>query len=90
MIKRVGFESSPLDRLQLEFMDADVRVLEWLRGRTPPLPALFERDRAESLEMGLSVDGLVDVAAVQTFLQRLWEATGHMRCCGDPTRYVHL
>ena len=28
MIKRVGFESSPLDRLQLEFTDAAVRVLE--------------------------------------------------------------
>lgn len=86
MIRLVGFESQPIERVQLEVTGDDIKVIEWLRGRTTSLPMLFLADQAESRGLGLGIDPAVTEKTVKGFLQRLWEATGHMRCCADPSR----
>jgi hypothetical protein len=85
-MKLLGFESAPLERVQLELTGPDVKVLEWLRGRTTQLPDLFTRDQAESVAAGLTLNSGIDEKAVRGFLARLWDVTGHMRCCADPNR----
>ena len=86
MIRRLGFESSPIERLQLEFTDEDIRVLEWLRGRTTTLPELVENCIREDLELKLGIQHHIQPEEVRAFCDRLWDATGHVRCCADMTR----
>ena len=81
MIRRDGFGSWPVDRLRLEFTDSDVRVLEWLRGRTTSLPDIAA-GRVPAPEFCKPAQSVTE-NEVRGFLQRLWDATGHMRCCSD-------
>ena|SRR5437899_9386490 len=91
VIRLIGFESSPIERVHLEITGDDIRVLEWLRGRTYKLPELLVADQAENNTLGLGngPTPTLTSANVRGFLQRLWDATGHMRCCADPQRTPH-